>query len=174
MRHLFILSAASLVFFSACKKSSSNPTYYMNATVGGVAKTFDQQPVVTNQVGLGFTTVTITADADPTTGESMVLSLDNIPSGAPVVAGTYSDSSTLFNVTAVYSQNASSEYLAGTNVFQAAKGTSLVINNHFKLVLNTFTNTTISGTFSGDFFSSANSSAAPITITGGVFNEQFQ
>lgn len=173
MRQLVILSIASLLLFS-CKKGSSNPTYYMNATVGGKAETFDLQPVASDQTGLGFSTITVTAYANTSTGESIILTLDNTPSGAPVLTGTYSDSSTQYNVTAVYNQTSSTYYLAGTNVFQAAKGTSLNIANHYKFVINTLTSTVIQGTFSGDFFLSTNSTAPPITITNGSFNEQLQ
>jgi hypothetical protein len=88
------------------------------------------------------------------TTEPIEISIGNIPGLQPIVAGTYSDTSTSFAVEAQYAQNSTSgvSYVGGSNEDGSTipSGNS-AIANHFKVVIASTKGTTIKGTFSGNF-----------------------
>ncbi len=103
-----------------------------------------------------------------------MLMLDNSNGGGPLVARTYSDTSTVFDMSATYFVSLATQFEAGSFVESLAAGASIPITNHFKLVITSINSTAIQGTFTGDFFSNGDPTAAVKTITNGAFNAQFQ
>ena len=176
MKKFFIPLIALISLSVSCKKSSSSsPSYSFSATVAGTAKNFNAAPPVatTTTVG-GVTSITITGVLSASTGESIILLLDNSNGGGPIVARTYADTSTVFDMSATYFVNLSTQFEAGSSVESLAAGASIPITNHFKLVITSINSTAIQGTFTGDFFSNGDPTAAVKTITNGAFYAQFQ
>jgi hypothetical protein len=115
---MFILSIALTGLFASCKKSSSSPSYSMSATIGGTGKNFNVIPPVAQTITVGpVTAINITGVLNASTGESMILQLDNSNGGGPIVAGKYADSSSLFDLSATYVMNLGTEYDAGSAVW---------------------------------------------------------
>jgi hypothetical protein len=174
MKKLFILSIALTGLIASCKKSSSTPSYSMSATVAGTSKNFNVIPPVAQKVTSGnITTINITGILSTSTGESMLISLDNSNGGGPIVAGKYADSSSLYNVSGTYIVNLATQFEAGSLVWNLATGSGVTIN-HFVLNITSINSTSIQGTFSGDFFSNGDPSAAVKSVTNGSFNAKFQ
>jgi hypothetical protein len=173
MKRVFILLVASFSLLASCKKSSSSP-YFMTAAVAGTAKTFNNALVATDQTNLGITTISIVGVASTTTGESIEITLDNALSGNAIVPGTYTDTSSYFDVEAAYFLNPSTAYTAGSAVAGLAAGVSITIVNHFKIVITSLTSTAVKGTFSGDFFADGDPTGVSVTILNGSFDGNFQ
>src|SRR5258708_15934658 len=130
----------------------------MTATIGGTAKTFNVvAPVASKQTSGGQTIITVTGAASTSTGEAMILEIDNGSSSKDIIAGTYADTTANFGVGATYSVNQTG-YACGTAV---VAGASVTIKNHFKIVISSIDATTIKGTFSGDLFANGDPTVTP-------------
>lgn len=165
----FVLVTTVLV---SCKKSSSGSSSpHMNATIGGTAKTFNVvAPVAGKQTNGSQTIITVTGVASTSTGESLILEIDNSTSGKSIVAGTYVDTAANFAVNASYAANQTTGYACGTSV----AGGGATIKNHFKIVISSIDATAIQGTFSGDLFANGDPSTPPKSMTSGDFYAKFQ
>jgi hypothetical protein len=146
----------------------------MSATIGGTGKNFNVIPPVAQTLTVaGVTTINITGVLNASTGESMILQLTNSNGGGPLVAGKYTDSSSLYDVEATYALNVGSQFEAGSAVWSVASAASLTIN-HFVLNITSINSTAIQGTFSGDIFPDGDPTAAAKAVTNGTFNAKFQ
>jgi hypothetical protein len=169
----FLLFAGLLLCAGiSCKKSNSGGgSYHVTATVDGKAETFNVNVVADKITTQGVTSLSIVGFVTSSpTGETMSLNLSTIYGHPlPIKVGTYSDTSTLFNVSGIYQTSITDAYLAGTSVFQASGSGSPAVVNHFKLVISALDSTSIKGTFSGDFFSGGGTDQPKKAITSGDF-----
>jgi hypothetical protein len=175
----FSIAVFSLVtVFSSCKKSSSgNPasSYFITATINGTTKSFATMPFAHTTMNGGITLTGI--EGAVTTTEPLLISVANIPSLQPIVAGTYSDTSTSFEVEALYSPNSPSgvSYNGGSNEDGSNSGLgNLVPGNHFKVVITSINSTTIKGTFDGNMYLDGNPASSVLAVTNGSFYVKFQ
>ncbi|MDR3714856.1 MAG: hypothetical protein P4L51_18755 [Puia sp.] len=174
MKKMFILSIAAAGIFTSCKKSDSSPSYSMSANVAGTTKNFNAVTPIAQKVTVNdVTTITVTGVLSTSTGESMIIALDNSNGGGPIVAGKYADSSSLYNLSANYIPALGSLFQGGSIVWELASATSQPIN-HFVLNITSISSTSIHGSFSGDLFSYGDPSAAVKSVTNGSFNAKFQ
>ena len=163
---LFMALIGALV---SCKKSNSSSGYHVTASADGTGKAFNTAPVATKATNTGATQITVDGFATGA-GESISLIIDNFPSGKPIVAGTYTDTTSDFDVALFYTQNLSAGYAGGTSVTAGA-----TVSNHVKIVITSIdTTSTIKGTFSGDVFLNGDVTAAKKTFTNGDFFVKFQ
>jgi len=164
---LFMALTGALV---SCKKSNSGSSgYHVTASADGSGKAFNTAPTASKITNTGFTQITI--DGFTNAGvESMNLIIDNAPSGKPLAAGTYTDTTSAFDVALFYTQNTTTAYAGGTSV---TTGASVTIQNHVKIVITSIDSTAIKGTFSGDVFLNGDVTAAKKTITNGDFYVKF-
>ena len=77
----------------------------------------------------------------------MSVAITNSIGGKPIVAGTYTDTTSGFIITIIYRMNTTTTY---TNSALAALGVPVV--NHPKIVITAMDAATIKGTFSGDLY----------------------
>ena len=176
MKKIVLFSFALTGLFASCKKSSpAAPTYSVTATIAGTATNFTAQPpVATTQTTGNTTVINIDGLANASTHESIVITIDNFNGGGPIVGGKYSDTSTVFDVNATYFVNQTTQYQAGTDVYSLASPAGVTITHHFLLTITAINANGITGTFSGDFFSNGDPTAAVKTVTNGSFNVKFQ
>ena len=156
----------------SCKKSNTGSSgYHVTASADGSGKAFNTAPVATKLTNTGVTQITV--DGFTTAGgESISLIIDNFPSGKPIVAGTYTDTTSDFEVALFYTQNLTAGYAGGTSV---TAGAGVTIQNHVKIVIASIdTTSSIKGTFSGDLFLNGDATAAKKTFTNGDFYVKFQ
>lgn len=163
---LFVALIGALV---SCKKSNSGSSgYHVTASVDGAAKAFNTAPLATKLTNTSTTQITVDGFATGG-GESISLIIDNAPSGKPIVAGTYTDTTSDFEVALFYTQNLTAAYAGGTTV-----AAGLAIQNHVKIVITSIdTTSSIKGSFSGDLFLNGDVTAAKKTFTNGDFYVKF-
>ena len=154
----------------SCKKSNSGSSgYHLTATIGGTNHAFNTSPLyATSNVG-GVTLIAVEGFTTQA-GEMFNLSINNSPSGKPIVAGTYTDTSANFEIVFEYVKNATTAYVGGT-LITAAAGTS--VKNHTKIIITSIDAHTIRGTISGDAFLNSDITEAPTTVTNGDFYAAF-
>ena len=173
---LFLAFIAVIAIAASCKKSSSSPGYHLTATIDGTAKTFNISPYAVKQTNGGAMKIGIIGVASTSTGESLEIDLaNNAGTTYPaIVAGTYADTSTVFDVEAYYTPTLTTEYDAGNTLAQEGVNTVTTYANHFKLVITSIDSVSIKGTFSGDFYFNGDLSAAKKSFTNGDFYAKFQ
>jgi hypothetical protein len=142
----------------------------------GVAKSFNNAVGAdTLNVG-GINSIDISGFTNNVNKETLHLNISNRYSepGLPIVAGSYSDTSSGFDLSAYYllvvSEDSTVQYGAGTSL--AGLGDPIV--NHLTIVITAIAGGHISGTFSGDYFLNGDPKAIKKTITGGVFYAPLQ
>jgi len=155
----------------SCKKSSSggSGSYHVTATVDGKAETFNVNAIGDKISTQGVTAINIAGDVTSNvTGESITVSISTVQNNPqPIRVGTYSDTSTTFNVVGGYNKSLSESYLAGTGIYQSYSQSMTL--NHFKLVITAYDSSSIKGTFSGDFVNTSNIPIVKKSITNGDF-----
>jgi len=170
-----ILSMALFSALLSCKKSNSGSSsgYHFTATIDGANHAFNTSPLATKVGNAGYTLLGVDGFTTQA-GETFAVSIDNTPSGKPIVAGTYTDTTSDFDVSFVYVVNSSTQYVGGTNETQMAVGAGVTVQNHVKIVITSIDGTSIKGTFSGDGFLNADVTGAKKTVTNGDFYAKFQ
>ena len=169
-----VLFTALIGALVSCKKSNSGSSgYHVTASADGSGKAFNTAPVATKLTNLGNTQITVDGfTTASSSGESLSLIIDNFPSGKPIVPGTYTDTTSDFEVALFYTQNLSTGYAGGTSV---AAGAAVTIQNHVKVVITSIdTTSSVKGSFSGDVFLNGDVTAAKKTFTNGDFYVKFQ
>ena len=169
------LSLALISVLLSCKKSNSSSTsYHMTASISGNAKNFNVTPPVAQETKTGTVVndVSITGILNASTGESLILSIDNNFSDKSIVAGTYTDTSSTFNVQVVYAVNLATQYWGGSVTASDAAGAGSPVKNHIKIVITSIDDKTVKGTFSGDLFGGGDISATPTPMINGDFYAQ--
>jgi hypothetical protein len=176
MKKITFLVTLLVIFCLSCKKSNNpDSSYFITATVGGTPKSFATMPFARTTTGLGFTLVTVIGAVSST--EPIAISVGNLPALQPIVAGTYTDTSTSFEVEAAYAQNSTNgvSYNGGSNEDGSTSGSvNPAIANHFKVVITSITGTTIKGTFSGNLYLNGDPTATALAVTNGSFYVKFQ
>jgi hypothetical protein len=159
---LLLLPCCLLFALLSCKKSSTSPTSVtgtMTATINGTAQTFNVGAIANLQSAGGTYTLGMEGlSAASGSANSMIIS---ITTTSPIVAGTYTASSSAANVS--YTQ-------ANANVYQydgsSGSGPSVVIKS--------ISSTSVSGTFTGTLQLINGSGASSVAITNGAFNLKIQ
>lgn len=171
MKTIILVGMAVLLFFSACKKKSTSPPYYITFNANGVYRSFTGYVGAKNGTLTGYVTVTLSgADSATSVSNLFTLYLDNYNGGAPLVAGQYHDTDTTTTLLVSYTSNGV-QYEAGQDEAAAAVANNVTIAHHFILNIKTITTNAISGTFSGDFYANGDVVAgAKISVTNGSFN----
>jgi len=170
VKRSFLFAGLLLCAGISCKKSNSGSSgsYHVTATVDGKAEKFNVNAIADKITVQGVTSLTLTGFVtNSPTGETITLNVSTIYGRPlPIKAGTYSDTTTLYDVDGFYQTSMSDMYEAGTSISQSA-GTAIV--NHFKLVITSLDSSSIKGTFSGDFIGGIGSDQPKKTITNGDF-----
>lgn len=171
MRKTLILSLTLAAFLLSCKKDNSS--YYIRCTIDGTARTFnvntfarkETDPASQNTViGMGGFA---TSDYE---GEWFGFMIDNIPSGDPIIAGSYDHTSADFDMLATFSSEATGmEYMSGSSVDEDAIAYAVTINNHFRMTIESIDGSTIKGTFSGDYYDQGDPRENKKSVTNGEF-----
>lgn len=147
MKKIFIFASTLAVLASACKKSgsSSSSTYYIKGNMNDTAMTFNVDAAAHLTTMSGFTTLAIIGSvSNPQNLQGISLNINNTPSNKPIVAGTYTESTTDFVVGAVYNPGSSSVvYGAPVNPNPT---------NPLTITITSIDNNTVKGTFSGDLY----------------------
>lgn len=177
MKQLFFILCVSVLLFS-CKKEysyeggpTSNPTYYLTATVDGVPLTFNVDNEATYTISSsGFNALELIGFASTDVNDNTNITLDinyDDPANPPGV-GTYSEQDDHIFVTGLYDFNsADSVYTAGEASFISVRPLTITITS--------ITNNIVEGTFSGAFYATdANTNlilnpVSYILITNGKF-----
>jgi len=143
----------------------------VTATIDGKAVKFNVNAIADKIAVPGVTSLNITGFVtNSPTGETIALSVSNVYGRPqPIKVGTYSDTSTLYDVSGSYQTSLTDSYAAGTTVFQFNGSASPAVVNHFKLVITSLDSNSVKGTFSGDFFSGGGTDQPKKTITNGDF-----
>ena len=173
MKKIFILCIALIGLFASCKKSSSSGGSSLSATVGGTNKNFSTSAYAAKASQGGFYGYGMAGFASVSTEEEIDISITNEPSGDTIIAGTYSDTSSRFNVDLEYLTSASLagiDYEGGTDWDGYNSSVGNPVTNHVKLVITSVTATTISGTFSGNVYVDGDATTTPFSITSGSFS----
>ena len=154
MKQLVFIFCVSVLLFS-CKKEysyeggpTSNPTYYLTATVDGVPLTFnvDNEALYTISSFPGYNALELIGFASSDLNDNTNITLDihyDDPNNPPGV-GTYTGQTTDYFVTGVYDYNdADSVYTAGSNNISVSPLT---------ITITSIANNIVEGTFSGAFY----------------------
>jgi hypothetical protein len=177
MKKIFIPLIVLIAGVASCKKSnsSSTPTNSLTASVSGTSKNFGVSATCLKVTQSGVTGIAIIGAVSLTTGEIIDMSMDNSLSGDSIVAGTYSDTSSHFDLDLEYDPSSTgNSYEGGTDFDGFLSGTGAVVTNHVKLVISAISSTRISGTFSGNIYLNGDPNATPVPIASGSFDLPIQ
>src|ERR1700760_365879 len=100
----------------SCKKNSSGSSgsYHLTATVDGKAKTFNVSPVGTRVAVNGTTYYSIGGLATSSaTGETMEIGFNSQPGGPVFKVGSYTDTSSVYDIEGIYQLSLTQMYTAG-------------------------------------------------------------
>jgi hypothetical protein len=165
MKKLFAIAILGSVVLVSCKKSSSGSAP-LQATISGTVTGFGTDAAgITTSFG-GENTITINGFSGSVTSSPNSFTV-TIASANPIVAGTYTDTSTV-------SANAASLQYApygGTTFFQSVSGGQA--SHPTTVVVTSVSSTQIAGTFQGTVYvngDTTNTTTTPKIITNGTFN----
>jgi hypothetical protein len=158
----------------ACKKGNSGGSFHVTATINGKNETFNVSAVATRLTIAGATHISIGGLATSTpTGEAVQMQLASHPGGPAIKVGTYTDTTTQYDLVGIYWVDVYHGYLAGTSIYQGSLGgASAPVTNHFKLVITAMDSSSIKGSFSGDYYAAGSTDSAKKTVTNGDFYVQ--
>ncbi len=169
-----MIYAAMILMIGSCKKADSLATYEIKCTIDGVQRTFNEQCIAGRQMANGFTAINIGGGAKAGLDETFGFIIINQPSAKAIVAGTYVDNSTDFEILSTYSLGASGpDYEAGSTVRDEFVSAGATLQSPFKVTITSITNETMTGTFSGDFYLNGSPGQPKRSITNGSFNLKF-
>ena len=165
---LFALALFIIISIAACKKSNSNPTYFLNFSVNGVTQNADSTLKAQIRIANGNINGEIILTGGIQSMDStrfIVIDLYNKTSSLKV--GTYTDTMSNILLSADYSG-----YSSGIWEMNTARTLGTPISTHLVVAITSISATVVAGTFSGDFYQSPNYSS-PMRITNGRFNVKF-
>ncbi len=153
-------------FFFSCKKDSdskNSSTYYIKATIGGTEKTYTSNPLVT-VINTGTVySIALSAGAGGSSLEGLGFQItQNLK---PITAGTYIETGT-------NEYTIAGDYNPGTTDVSAIFGAGFkpFTSHPLQIVISTLNDATVSGTFSGEFFSNSGNGSDSLLISNGSFN----
>jgi len=171
---MFIPFIALIAFSISCKKSST-ASASVTATVNGVNKSFGVSAFAAKAYEAGSTGIEIIAVANASTEESIAITIDNSLGGGvdSIVAGTYSDTSTRFELDVTYTPAAATniDYTGGSDVDGSENGG--VYPDHMTITITSISKTAIKGTFSGNIYLNSDPTQASLAVTNGTFSLPF-
>lgn len=166
MKKLLVLSALLGVVFSACKKDGYPVHTFVRAKLNGEVVTFSGLNTATT---IAFDKVNILSiiGIDSTANSHDAITI-NINSDAPIVAGTYSDTSTT-RATGIYNLADSANRVFETGILKNTP-------HPFVLQITSLTATEVKGIFEGDFISTSfnKGDTSKYTFTEGEFDVTIQ
>lgn len=185
---LFFTSAFSIILFLSCSKSSSSAnqtspkdSIFIACTIDGVPLTFNFRDTayVNNTTFNGKPSEiyilqgfqTYTPYDTPLLDSAGILEMAIVVNaGTQAQTGTYSESDTSYFVDCYYKKfDYQATYEGGTAAYDSGLVYHTSIVNPFSITVSSITDTTISGSFSGDVFMGLNPIYPKVTITGGKF-----
>ncbi|MDR3714982.1 MAG: hypothetical protein P4L51_19385 [Puia sp.] len=176
-----LLTFAFPFFLLSCNKSgsgttSNSDTAYLTCVMDGVSKSFNNAVTADTLSVAGINSIEISGFTNNSNKETLHLDISNSyeQPGQPIVTGTYTDTSSRFDLSSYYllviNADSTAQFEAGTVV--AGQGDLIV--NHLNIVVTSIAGGYIAGTFSGDYFSGGDPKAAKKAITGGQFYAKLQ
>jgi hypothetical protein len=173
-----IVLTFTIFLFSSCQKegSQNNESFHVTCSVDGKAMSFNGFTFAHIETQAGQQAITINGATGLTADAASVgFVITNAPSGNPITAGTYRDTATKYELLASYAPNVSGiDYVAGTTFYSEAKNAGVTVSNHFTVTISSWTNETVKGTFSGDFYYDGVPAGAKKSITNGDFFVKIQ
>lgn len=154
---VFLILTLTFLEFSCNKDNSVPSSYHLTCTVNGLNLNFSVKCLAHITYYNGKKQLTIVgynnlSDSSSTVGFTVL----NDVSTDSLTTGVYMDTSTLFSVLASYELNIAAynttNYVAGTTLYQEAVQEGFTPGNHFSAVITSWTSNTVRGTFSGDFY----------------------
>jgi hypothetical protein len=156
MKKLFAIAILGSVVLVSCKKSSGGGAP-LQATINGKATSFGTEASGLTSSGGGQYTIVVAGVSGTTSPNAFSVTVE---SSSPIVAGTYTDTSTTnFGGLQYIPYNT-------TNFFASAGQAS----HPTKVVVTSVSSTQISGTFQGTLYAGQDTTTTPETITNGSFN----
>lgn len=170
MRKLPILFFLLITACLSCSKEDPNADYHLTCTIDGVNKKFNISAMAFQSTVTGYQGIALGgAETSSSTSATFGFEIANYPSDKPIIAGTYTDGQTDFEILSTYLTEANESFEAGTTLYQDAISSGATITNHLKVAITSIGNGSIKGTFSGDFYLEAESNGAKKVITNGDF-----
>ena len=172
MKSILKILLVVIVVLSGCTKRpyEKQESFYVSCTIDGIPRTYVF-------VGAGDRTdpgngiISLYAVLDTATDDDFIgVSVNSVNLAKAVTAGNYTDTTTGFQAYSVFGTLSSQiNYNAGSNIVEIAAPAGIDISNHLKVAITELTETTIRGTFSGDFYEEADPSGAIKKVTDGSF-----
>jgi len=155
MKKLFAIAILGSVVLVSCKKSSGGSAP-LQATINGKATSFGTEASGATSSAGGEYTILISGISGTTSPTEFAVTIE---SANPIVAGTYTDTSTARFGGLQYIPN-------GTTTFESAGQ----VSHPTTVVVTSVSSTQIAGTFQGTVYAGQDSTTTPTTITNGTFN----
>jgi hypothetical protein len=172
-----LLAFTAICLLAACKKDNSNSSDspHITTTISGTAKAFNVSPIATKMSMLGYTSITVTGLATASAASELIsLAIAGRYLSQPIGVGTYTDTSSVFAVSAVYSADLSTQYVGNNEITKEALRIGSPIVNHLKIVIASIDSVAVKGTFSGDVLLNGKAGSPAKTLTNGDFYAKFK
>ena len=172
MRKHLLLTILVFNFLVACKKngSPSADSYHFSATIDGQAYTYIKPVALTAGISVHVIEDNLEGFSEiDTVNPTIRLMWRNISANTIFGVGTWSDTSTNYEITGAYLVTPYEGYGAGNFVAALAADSGVHITNHLTIIVTAMDGTSVKGTFSGDFYYEATPTVAKKTITGDFY-----
>ena len=152
------------VTFAACKKESDNsPKYFIKAVIGDSEKIYTDS--ITAVKGVTFNTYGLNFSAYLSSNHNNGLEFEMAQSNKDITSGTYTQSNTTsYSIVAVYKTGTSGLYYSFGAFYDKISATEPL-----QITISTISNTQVSGTFSGMFYSQDAFHTDSLRISNGSF-----
>jgi hypothetical protein len=175
MKMIFKLQLLTCFLFTACAKEYSFEKtlvepYHLNCKIDGVPTSFVKlgagdhtDPDNGNLLVEGFTDSTINSHPNS-------FGFELFSNTKKVIEGEYTDQDADFMLNSVYTDSSRlKNYIASSSFAVLAEAAGTIISNHLKVIVTELKNSTVRGTFSGDFYENGDPHGAMIKIKEGEF-----
>ncbi len=161
------LTVAFLSFSSCNKDKNNDPDYFVTCKINGVETEFNSSNYAEVQyAGTSPSGILINGAVDVGgTAGAFTITITSLP----ITEREYTDAESNQNIVAIYSQDASTHFEAGTMVYQNTLRNGVTLVNHLRIRLTSITSAEVRGQFSGDFYQDGEALSPMKTITEGEF-----
>lgn len=164
-----LILAPGLLLLSSCNKDKGDSTV-LKCKVDGVPIEFTTAFAHVDDPAGGVSGLLINGQKNGSTPANFLIAISTLP----VTEREYTDTESNVNTLVVYGADGTTQYDAGTMVYQSALRENVTLVNHLRVRVTELSKTSVRGQFSGDFYEEGDVLGTKITITEGEFFAKVQ
>lgn len=165
----FLIAVPGLLSISSCNKDKEDSTV-LKCKVDGVPIEFSTAFAQVDNPAGGVAGLVINGQNTGNPPSTFVIAISTLP----ITEREYTDTESNVNTLASYNADGTTQYNAGTMVYQSTLREGVTMVNHLRVRLTELSNSSVRGQFSGDFYEDGDVLGTKVTITEGEFYAKVQ